>query len=406
MKVIASNGSVKVKGKTKDTSFTVGAFKQTIDVPGGINPQQDRDANISNTEAATFYDTYQLTPVYQLSNDYDELPVSFTVSNPDVGTIDSNGLLTAVSSGISKGTVKIGYVGERKFSIPLSVSPSTVQTVFESWATGSLAKHLNDYALSVVNGKAPSQATMRRFLPCDFANNFTVNTNNILAGVDLSSICAPTGTAISSLQQVAISPRHVLACNHASPYEGQSIKFVGTDGVVYTRTVPSGYAHRTIYTDDGLATDLRVVYLSSDLPTQVSKMKVAPANLFTSFLPNYQYEVPIFGSSTSGAEIHIAGLNNVTTYGEKGIFNKKSSLSALTSWWQGWGASSTVWFIVVNGEPVYLAPSHYVQGSGWSMFSGPFVGAWINKINTAMTELHGSSEYQLQIADLSGFTSY
>jgi hypothetical protein len=404
MKVLASNGGIKVKGKTKNTLFTVGAVKQTIDVPGGINPQQDRDANVSNTETATFYDTYQLAPAYQLSNGYSNLPVSFTVSNPDVGTVDSNGLLTAVSSGTVKGTVKVAYVGERKFSIPLAVSPSTVQTVFESWVTGSLAKHLNDHALSVVSGKTPSQTTMRRFSPTDFANNFTVNPNNILAGVDLSSICAPTGSELVSLQHVAISPRHVLVCNHAGLLEGQSIKFVGTDGIVYTRTVPSGYAHRSIYINGTDQTDLRVVYLSSDLPTQVSKMKVAPANLFTNYLPNYQYGISIFGSSTTGAEIRIASLNNVTSYGEKSIFNKPSSLSELASWWQGWGASSTVWFMVVNGQPMYLAPTHYYQGVG--TFSGPFVGAWIDKINTAMTELHGSNQYQLQVMDLSSFTGY
>lgn len=404
MKVIASNGGIKVKGKTKDTLFTVGAVKQTIDVPGGINPQQDRDANIRNTEVATFYDTYQLEPSYQLGNEYAGLHKSYTVSNPDVATINQNGILTAVSSGVSEGTLKLDYVGEKKFSIAVEVFPSTVQTVFESWVSGSLAKHLYDYTLGVVSGKTPSQATMRRFLPTDFSTSFTPNTNNILSAVDLSSICAPTGSENSSLQQVAISPRHLLCCHHAGLLEGQSIKFVGTDGNVYTRTVPATYAHRVISIDGVSNTDLRVVYLSSDLPSQVSKIKVAPANLFTNYLPNYQYEIPIFGSSTNGSEIHIASLDNVTTHGEKGIINKQSSLSALASWWQGWGASSTVWFMVVNSQPMYLAPTHYTYGG--TAFSGPFVGAWIDKINTAMTELHGSSEYQLQIADLSGFTSY
>lgn len=266
-------------------------------------------------------------------------------------------------------------------------SPAVVDT-FQSWATGSLARHCTDQIDSLIAGKTQLNL-YSDYQPYSNSNTFARNSACWANGIDLS--CAsPWNSSNGALYAgTLVSPRHVVFCEHGFfyPPNGTTMYFSSPTGVVITRTLTGSVAVQ--------GADIRVGILNADVDSGVTFAKVLPSQT-SDYLPGLGFTstVPVIClNQTERASISaMSGLGYLFSnippaayqsyYGELILYD-----------------SGNPAFLVVNGDPVLLGV--FTNG-------GPGTGASIaysaTAVNAAMTSLGGG--YQLTTVNLSGFTNY
>lgn len=259
----------------------------------------------------------------------------------------------------------------------------------------SLKQHINVSVVEKTLGYNPqvNPSVLDVFSVKDHINgSYTRNTNCWLYGLDLTPFSPWNSRYGEGAAGTLISSRHVLFCHHLDfwPLPGDTIRFIGQDNSVYNRTIAStGYVQ-------GL--DFSIGFLDSELPSDISPIKILPTNFLdqiymspTSGIPvvylNQQEKSAIgmgYWSDISGSEIYI-NTDNISQFLPPLIHFTGGSIIG--------GDSANPIFTILNDEIILLA-TMYNPGAG------PSVSKHKNAIDAIMTGLSTNINDQLIISDI------
>jgi hypothetical protein len=170
-----------------------------------------------------------------------ELGTNYTLESltPSTATISGNTLEVVGSGGHTRVKIARGAVATI-YDCNTTTGSKTV-TVFDSFVTGTAAKHLSDQILSRITGTEQ----------LNFYTNWTGNDSSLAlnpscwaAGIDLSGV--PVATTLKGRwghenKGGLITSQHVVGARHWSGYTGgyvgMKFRFRATDGVIHERTV-------------------------------------------------------------------------------------------------------------------------------------------------------------------------
>ena len=212
-----------------------------------------------------------------------------------------------------------------------------------------------------------------------------------------------------------ISPRHVITADHLNPKlgatPGGALYFIRPDGSAYNATVASG---ATI-----AGTDLRVAYLTEDVPNDVQFHRVLPTN-YDEFFTFTSADIcdlaigtpkPIWGKPVIaldqlrqafiygifGSEFNLLWANFDCNYPDRGDYSKTGGIIDGDSGWPT--------FMLIDGELVVMGT--HLTSTSISIYRGGVDNRFVSNaavfdaINTLMNTLQGSnSDYQLTPFDL------
>jgi hypothetical protein len=260
---------------------------------------------------------------------------------------------------------------------------------------------------SALEGKTPGPAIQNVYAKTTatatnmLANAFVRNTNLwIGSNVDLTAISAynnNVGSYGTKFPITAISPIHCLGAAHVNLKPGTELNFVGVDNQTATRTVMSSMV---------AADDIDVYLLDSELPRNITPMKILPADWGKYIQLGDDFDTPpipvIFVNQANrlycaeaariGSEPTPMVYYHLPSTDQRRAFN-----TTVIS-----GDSSFPQMLLVRGEPVIFSLWHF-GGYG----AGPLEASQFDAINAAMHTLSAkanlSTDYQLQTPDLRGF---
>lgn len=314
-------------------------------------------------------------------SDATKFTFSFESSDEDVATVDSLGMVTRVSDGDVTIYVKTPWL-KKYLNLNISSTGGQDIDVFKNWYPGTLARTIVDSFKTRISGKTLGTTYAQPFI------NGSKNPNLWCGDVDLSPFAA-SGNRYAG---IAVSPRHVIYSAHVR--EGGSFTFIGTDGVAVTRS-SSAY-------DESFAHDIGIAYLSSDLPNTIVPAKILPTN-WVDYLPNIQYGIPCV---MMNSDPDYAAIGQVESMGGGQISVFPPDDSELLEWYDRpvGGDSGGVVFTIADDKGIALTNWWGKHADDWTV--GPNFTTYQGDINAIMTDMHGSSEYQLQYVDLTGYPSY
>lgn len=211
-----------------------------------------------------------------------------------------------------------------------------------------------------------------------------------------------TAYALGALGAIAISPRHILMCEHFQNQVGQVLFFCTMDGTVISRTMISRYPLTLISPH---LPDFAVGLLDSDLPSGITFARVLPDNWRTKMSnPNAEpypeeLRLPVVCMDYNGA----LSVRDLMALDTPLVQYAKPVNAQRAHFWQALGGGMSG-----SAECLYLDSTHHliVLGNatyatdGWCSSAVAFK----SEINAVMSILGGG--YQLTDEDLSGFPSY
>ena len=324
---------------------------------------------------------------------------SITNLDPSRSTIGADGLVTRLASGTCRIIVR-GY----GISLPLTLDLATKSegaTVDEyaAPAVGSLAATLISQVQTRITNGMTMAANGKVFTTQNHAGNTYVRNPNVWCAdivSKLTGISPWNSRGGATRAGTLITPRHVINAEHYPLLVGDTIRFVAADNTVHTRTVTGKATHPT-YTPYN--PDFRVYTLNSDLPAAITPCKVAPANIGSYLVNNFQNRPPALGLDKEEKALAIVynggGDFLFPTNADRLVFSE-SKIS---------GDSGNPAFLIVDGNLVLLTVWTF-GGAG----SGTPVASNLAKINAmilaADAQANVSTGYTVTEADFSAYPSY
>ncbi len=155
---------------------------------------------------------------------------------------------------------------------------SPVVSIVTRPAPSADSRSLRQAAIEAVDGKLVGKVpptALALFSIYQPPANFVRNPAAWPAGLDLSGVSVWNSANLDSTggnrgYGTLISKRHVVFANHFYPGEGSELKFLGRDGRLISRTL--------VATARVLLTDIRIGYLSADVPATVAVYPILPAD--------------------------------------------------------------------------------------------------------------------------------
>lgn len=346
----------------------------------------------------------------------------FASQTPDVCSVESDGHATVLKAG----TCKILLTSNSDKTIvkrELTSTPYSEKS-FVSYESGSLARHVWDAMMALINGKTPTDATLLNYsvINDDWANPVVVrNASNFAASLDLSGMSVMRADNGNGFWPAAlVSKRHFIAANHVTSGAQFAYCWMAPNGTMVKATPISS---RQIP-----GTDLLIGYLDQDIPAGIKRFKVLPSN-YRSYLPSStDYWLPSLSKrmvvgSNQGAWVNTPRYDALRIlsvkfkdtesayYGSNGhyayvpVIGKSDPTLPYAAW--EWplhnGDSCGPSWLVINGEAVLLG--HYAEVTG-----SPHIADYMTQVEAAMNAMASAAgdatSYSLQKADLSAFTAY
>jgi len=194
-----------------------------------------------------------------------------------------------------------------------------------------------------------------------------------------------------------ITPRHFVVAKHFTPLypAGTTLRFIGTNNVVYDRTVIKVGS----YIDHGIFySDCSIGVLNEDLPAEIKPMKILPDNqTLISYFPSQVWTLPI-------PLLVVDQFENVQLLG--------AYAPAHAAWWHSLSPWGTTLIPGDSGSPVMfpIGDSLVLFSEATAPNGGPHIAYQINSINNLIAELDEEAGYQTgytcSVIDLSSFPSY
>lgn len=357
-----------------------------------------KDANITTTTTSGTTNNFRIDVQPNSSGGYTQF--AFINNASSIATVDSAGNVARVASGTADITV-VAPPSLRKVQRVLSNSSSVVTVAWNSWVTGTLAKHIEDSISAMFAGHTPGagdQAVLSSSSGGYSSPNHIRNTNIFTGSLDLTSISV-YGAAYGSniLPVVLISPRHVIA-GHAGTQPGYPWVFKDSAGNYQVRTVSSQIK---IASDFG---DNYVGLLDSQITT-ITPIKTLPSN-WASYIPSEDHNpgvtyLPVLNKAfANGDWIRVLGwYGTPVSSNPYPMYLQPHNRAPFSSWTSAvvGGDSNGPVFVPINGNPVLLHCMNYT-------FGGSFYPSRITQIQAAMDSL--LSGQTLGTANLAGFTTF
>tara|TARA_R110002050_G_scaffold146648_1_gene272093 strand:- start:1155 stop:2891 length:1737 start_codon:yes stop_codon:yes gene_type:complete len=320
-------------------------------------------------------------------------------------------------------TTEINYTGGSSFNVRINAGLRMFRVSFYCWDADGLGRSqridVKAHGTSAVLATRSISAFIAngRYVTFDFTGDvdvvFTNTTpgggNAVLAGiffdnsptapVDLTCISPWNSAGGGTRAGALITKRHIIFAAHYPLVVGSTIRFIGMDNTVYTRTVVATRTH-PLYSP--YYPDLTVAVLDSDLPEAITPCKVFPDTLET-YLPNVRYGIPSLGldQEEKGLVTDLIRLDNYAAFGVPSDAKRLEFYESKIG-----GDSGNPSFLIVNGELVLLTVWTY-GGAG----SGTDINDQLTAINTLIAGCdadagNGGTGYTVSGVDLSGFPSY
>lgn len=213
------------------------------------------------------------------------------------------------------------------------------------------------------------------------------NTNLWAASLDLTCMSPWNSVHSGDGAGTLVSPSFILSAHHFSP-EG-TIRFISANGTIHTRTLVA---------DAWVATDVRVMKLSSPLPSEIKPAKILPAN-WTDYLPSDISGLPVLIGDKEEKAL-CGSLDNLDgtriSYNQPQADSKRRALYEIPAN----GDSSNGVFLYLGTQPVIVTMLHQYANGGVGAV-GDSIHFYKSIIEAAMVSL-GSAE-TLTTIDLSGY---
>lgn len=387
MNIIFQPGAPTIRGPDALEDFSLSAIENYSVVNGSTSSSVSGDANLTTVTGAQVTENFYVRASgFGLTGD-----PTFVSQTPTIAGVGVDGLVTWVSNGEAVIDVKTN-LGTRRL-VRNIYQLQTGSTSFDSWATGSLAKHIVDSIDGYINGKTPT------------ADNSNLRVDGVLnPDIFTGSLNLRAMSTWAGPNVCLISPWHFIGSHLLSTCRiGQKVYFEAPGGATIERTVTGILP----FTSNGRGTDQHFVGALDAAINEIAPFKLLPAD-FAYKLPNntstavstVDYTLPVLRRKQAGGDkIELLGAR---------IYNKNAldSLSlthyfpdAYNPWMTAIisGDSNGAIFIPVNGESVLLSSMNHSAGSRNYAYHAA-------EIQSLMTTLHAGET--LQQVDLSGFTSY
>jgi hypothetical protein len=363
----------------------------------------------------------------------------FSSSNTEKAVVNSLGQVTYVSSGL----VTITYTSlTTKYAIQKEMVNNVTENVtYTGWASGSLAKHMDDSTRNLLSGETANQTSQSIF--STLASDFSSATENS----NLFCRFAPDGTTKLNFScvtitrngvdynypAVLISPRHVLVSDHVQGSAGE-VKFQ-KDGVIYTTNQILKRVLNLPVDQYPRGSDNAIWYIDPPI-TGVEPAKVLPSN-WRNFLPSMDWNesAPKILSLVVTANTGQAGydnviFNNFTPHVRVFRLGKLGSTPALGRGFRGQSANSnpepavSPWMTFLyagdSSSPVFTVLSNQLCLIGTMQSGGGGTGHYyisdhITEVEALMAEVTAAANpsdvtvrtlTKFSAGDLSAFTQY
>jgi hypothetical protein len=391
-----SDAPIKVSRDAGLVGFRLSHKKETvIVVPSTTTPTVVGDSNYNESTPSIIYQPGNIIASNVVGVG------TFTALNPEVATIDQEGLITRVSEGVA--TFAFTAQGVTKtISINLNNKNATNPVYeFVSIASGTAAEHLSQQIDNRIDNAMTMAANGILYTSQDHsASSYTRNTNFWASDVDLTSISPWNSSGGANKAGVLITPRHVLNAAHYPFGVGTTVRFITSDNTVVDRKVVARQFAPNYSSSRVNHPDYIVYTLDSDVPAGISFSKVLPSGY-----ANY-----ISTDNLADTRIPALGLDAQEkgtirdTYAKTEIrFRKPTDADRLLLYESIIiGDSGNPVFYILNGELVLMTV--WTGGGGGS---GSLIANYISTVNQmiadADTKAGVSTGYTLTEADLSGF---
>lgn len=316
----------------------------------------------------------------------------FTAATPAIGTINSVGSTTYVSSGTAYFNARIG---RRTKSIPCTFNRTNNSTsyTFNSVVSTSTIKEMKDEVDARLSGQTPSSTSYNFYSAInDTTHTYTRNTSLFAADVDFTCVPALSG-AINSAQTmgVLVAPDIMIQANHSHP--SGTMYFVKNDNTTVSRTITSGM--------NIAGTDIYVAKLDSAVPAGITPCKVFSSTAFTNKVSSTSiaYLQPPVVYTNQHRVLRVGKIS----YGVNTPFSQQINIVRGSGTYSDWytvpccGDSGSPAFALINGEAIVL-------GVWYTASSVPNLSGYITQINAAMATLGSSNT--LSTVSLSGFHTF
>lgn len=328
---------------------------------------------------------------------YPEYGISAGPTN--VCSIDGDGNLTHIEDGAATVTVnatntgRLAYTSVHTYSTALATESTTTYSY-----TGGVAGSIRSAAIDWITPELAAGGDITMFSTDNHATtSYVRNASCWAAAVDLS--CIPvwnSATDNSEFSPTLISPLSGLACNHAYPGNGSTVRWVTSGGAV---------VERTIVDSRQVLNDLRAFSLSAPITNITPAGLFASTNLFSVHTngvgaAQYRgYRIPAVSSdqflrATVRDVQHFSGPNGGTWFVQPVDTNRLAYYTSAIS-----GDSGSPSFIIVSNSPVLIAV-YTTGGAG----SGPCIPALYDSITNVCRQLGDTNT--ISAFDTSGFTTY
>lgn len=297
----------------------------------------------------------------------------------------------------------IGTVGGQSKTYPLTNShtqaAATVETTaFDSWATGSLAKHCRDSLRAFMTGHTPPGCLTHFTCIDNDTGEYQHNAASWLYALRQPLTCmSPWNSRLKNQGGgTLVTRKHAITCNHTpspSYQAGDLFHFIAADNSIITATVAEGGYQQIGSTDIGLLT------FTADVAESISIADILPDD-YADYLPTlntgtaaYRYLECL--RTNQSKQITIAMLSGVSGAGEWSIVESTVADEATFIDAVETGDSGSPRFLIVNGGLVLLFAVHSFPDVGPSPV-----------VNRAAIEAVTGEGYALSQIDLSSFENY
>ena len=305
---------------------------------------------------------------------------------PSVASIDQDGLITRLSSGIlrvvvNNGSIKILCVVDLRDKDDELDQPKE----FTSTVVGSLAEHFQKQIDDRIDSSMSMAANGLLYSTQDHSTpNYVRNPDLWCSDIDMTCISPwKSGGLMVDNTVTLITPRHAIGTTHFPLQPGRNVRYIEQDGTIHERTAVGLQKSNSSF----LMGDLSIVVLDQDLPGSITPCRVMPADNEDYLVNNRDNRPPSIGleqeEKATIQDWRGGGSHLKPTAADRLIFYEDKIT----------GDSSDPAFLVLNGELV-LTTVWTSGGAG----GGTPVADNIQTINAAIASLDQAA------GDITGYT--
>lgn len=374
------------------------------------------DKTITSSTSSSSVEIAYLYPLLNYSTSLGAADVSFSYSSSNAAEIevDSFGVVSSLVEESASTTITIVAAKgtdtvTRALIVNLDVSGGITTEVIEGGVSGTAREALTTTIDTSLSGASTSLQQSLFSTENHASQNYTRNSSLILNASHLDALtCESPWNSSGGTKKAGtlVTPRHVVLANHYRYGNGTTVRFVGTDGTVFNRTVIQGKR-----VDNGAnPTDVYIALLNEDLPNDITPCEIFPSN--------YATYLPSGNNSAAANSLPIIALNQENkvvlldfnyVYDSSGSYNR--ALFSVPVKTDRLAFNKTI-IAGDSGSPLFAVNDTklLLVSTFTTPKAGPFYGDLTSALNSTIAEVDAlagiSTGYTVTEGDLSSYTVY